>query len=142
MNFSSPNGFMKNATGPIRHKNDGPAILGSAPLRQSHAREAKGPQLDKDFSRSSRSVLLIPTSERSGFADAHRDDGKRLVLRAEEKLTAFLELEAAIFSALNKAAEEGNRVLKKIINGGRTGADCAALDFAILHEIPSRRLVS
>src|SRR5438874_5501548 len=75
MNFSSPNGFMKNATGPIRHNNDGPAILGSAPLRQSHACEAKGPQLDKDFSRSLRSVLLIPTSERSGFADVHRDDG-------------------------------------------------------------------
>jgi hypothetical protein len=30
------------------------------------------------------------------IADAHRDDGKRFVVRAEEKLTAFLELEAAI----------------------------------------------
>jgi hypothetical protein len=29
-------------------------------------------------------------------ADAHRDDGKRFVVRAEEKLTAFLELESAI----------------------------------------------
>jgi hypothetical protein len=28
-------------------------------------------------------------------ADAHRDDGKRLVARADEKLTAFVELEAA-----------------------------------------------
>jgi hypothetical protein len=28
--------------------------------------------------------------------DAHRDDGKRFVLRADEKLTAFVELEAAI----------------------------------------------
>jgi hypothetical protein len=28
--------------------------------------------------------------------DAHRNDGKRFVVRAEEKLTAFLELEAAI----------------------------------------------
>jgi hypothetical protein len=27
--------------------------------------------------------------------DAHRDDGKRLVVRADEKLTAFLELESA-----------------------------------------------
>jgi hypothetical protein len=27
-------------------------------------------------------------------------------------------------------------VLKKIISGGQTGADCAALDFAIWHEIP------
>ena len=30
------------------------------------------------------------------IADAHRDDGKRFVVRADEKLTAFLELEAAI----------------------------------------------
>jgi hypothetical protein len=27
-------------------------------------------------------------------------------------------------------------VLKEIISGGQTGADCAALDFAIWHEIP------
>ena len=30
------------------------------------------------------------------IADAHRDDGKRFVGRADEKLTAFLELESAI----------------------------------------------
>ena len=30
------------------------------------------------------------------IADPHRDDGKRFVMRADEKLTAFLELEAAI----------------------------------------------
>jgi hypothetical protein len=29
-------------------------------------------------------------------ADAHRADGKRLVVRADEKLTAFLELESAV----------------------------------------------
>jgi hypothetical protein len=27
------------------------------------------------------------------MADAHRDDGKRFVVRADDKLTAFLELE-------------------------------------------------
>ena len=32
------------------------------------------------------------------IADAHRDDGKRFVVRADEKLTAFLELESAIHS--------------------------------------------
>jgi len=32
------------------------------------------------------------------IADAHRDDGKRFVVRADEKLTAFIELEAAIRS--------------------------------------------
>ena len=29
-------------------------------------------------------------------ADAHRDDGKRFVVHAEEKRTAFLELERAV----------------------------------------------
>ena len=29
------------------------------------------------------------------ITDAHRDDGKRFILRADEKLTAFLELESA-----------------------------------------------
>jgi hypothetical protein len=28
------------------------------------------------------------------IVDAHRDDGKRFVVRADEKLTAFVELEA------------------------------------------------
>jgi hypothetical protein len=33
------------------------------------------------------------------IADAHRSDGKRFVVRADEKLTAFLELESAIRAA-------------------------------------------
>jgi hypothetical protein len=33
------------------------------------------------------------------IVDAHRDDGKRFVVRADEKLTAFLELESAIRAA-------------------------------------------
>jgi len=32
-------------------------------------------------------------------ADAHRGDGKRFIVRAHEKLTAFLELEAGIRAA-------------------------------------------
>jgi hypothetical protein len=32
------------------------------------------------------------------IADAHRDDGKRFVVRADEKLTAFLELGLAVSS--------------------------------------------
>jgi hypothetical protein len=31
------------------------------------------------------------------MVDAHRDDGKRFIVRADEKLTAFLELERAIY---------------------------------------------
>jgi hypothetical protein len=30
------------------------------------------------------------------IADAHRDDGKRLVVRAHEKLSTFVELESAV----------------------------------------------
>jgi hypothetical protein len=33
------------------------------------------------------------------IVDAHRDDGKRFFVRADEKLTAFMELEAAIRGA-------------------------------------------
>ena len=31
-------------------------------------------------------------------ADAHRDDGNRFVVRAEEKLTASVELEATVWT--------------------------------------------
>ena len=42
-------------------------------------------------------VSAIDSSGRTiWIADAHRDDGKRFVVRADEKLTAFLELERAI----------------------------------------------
>jgi hypothetical protein len=33
------------------------------------------------------------------IADAHRDDGKRFVVRADERLTAFIELEWAIHAS-------------------------------------------
>jgi hypothetical protein len=38
---------------------------------------------------------LIQTGRTIWIADAHRGEGKRFVLRADEKLTAFVELEAA-----------------------------------------------
>jgi hypothetical protein len=37
------------------------------------------------------------------IADAHRDNGKRFVARADEKLTAFLELESAIRQSPNQS---------------------------------------
>ena len=40
-------------------------------------------------------------------ADAHRDDGKRFVVRADEQLTAFVELESAV-RAVNVATKSGN----------------------------------
>jgi len=42
-------------------------------------------------------VSAVDSEGRTIFiSDAHRDDGKRFVVRADEKLTAFLELEAGI----------------------------------------------
>jgi len=42
----------------------------------------------------------VSTVDREGrtiwIVDAHRGDGKRFIVRADEKLTAFLELESAI----------------------------------------------
>ena len=41
-------------------------------------------------------VSAVGSNERTIFvADAHRDDGKRYVVRADEKLTAFMEIESA-----------------------------------------------
>ena len=40
-------------------------------------------------------VSAVDSEGRTIFvADAHRGDGRRLVVRADEKLTAFVELEA------------------------------------------------
>jgi hypothetical protein len=39
---------------------------------------------------------LIPTGERSGLLNAHRGDGQRFIVHADDKLTAFLELERAV----------------------------------------------
>jgi hypothetical protein len=39
------------------------------------------------------------------IADAHRDDGKRFVVRADEKLTAFIELERVTGVALARKDE-------------------------------------
>ena len=44
-------------------------------------------------------VAAIDSNGRTIFvADAHRDDGKRFVVRADEKLAAFRELESAVRS--------------------------------------------
>jgi hypothetical protein len=41
-------------------------------------------------------AAIDPNGGTIWITDAHRDNGKRFVLRADEKLTAFLELESAI----------------------------------------------
>jgi hypothetical protein len=51
-------------------------------------------------------VATVDSRGRTIFvADAHRGDGKRSVVRADEKLTAFLELESAIRVVSAKSAQ-------------------------------------
>jgi hypothetical protein len=44
------------------------------------------------------SALERQGTKKSGLFDAHRNDGKRFVVHADEKLTAFLELEPPVRS--------------------------------------------
>jgi len=39
---------------------------------------------------------LILSGKTTSIVDAHHDDGKRFVVRADEKLAAFLEFESVI----------------------------------------------
>ena len=56
-----------------------------------------------NLSRAGWSWGCVATVDREGrtifVADAHRSDGQRFVVHADEKLTAFLELESAIRAA-------------------------------------------
>ena len=53
-----------------------------------------------DLSKAGWSWGCVSTVDSQGriklVADAHRDDGQRFIVRADEKLTAFVELESAI----------------------------------------------
>ena len=40
-------------------------------------------------------LVMRPAKMHFAVAHAHRDNGKRYVVRADEKLTAFVELESA-----------------------------------------------
>ena len=52
-------------------------------------------------------VLVLDSRGRTIFvADAHRGDGKRFVVRADEKLTAFVEFESATSSAKPKSKKQ------------------------------------
>jgi hypothetical protein len=55
-------------------------------------------------------VATIDSNGRTIFvADAHRDDGKRFIVRSDEKLTAFLELEMITHQlALSALLGDGN----------------------------------
>jgi hypothetical protein len=58
------------------------------------------------------SLGCVSTLDASGrtiwIADAYRGNDKRFVVRGDEKLTAFMELEAAISSAVIRAPKVSN----------------------------------
>jgi hypothetical protein len=49
-------------------------------------------------------ISIDPEGRTIWIADAHRGDGKRFVVRADEKLTAFVELQLAISKVSELAA--------------------------------------
>jgi hypothetical protein len=78
-------------------------------LRENSAKQqAESGRSRVKYWKSSLTISVKPVGDKAAFsaldsngrtffvADAHRNDGKRFVVRADEKLTAFLELEVAI----------------------------------------------
>jgi len=59
--------------------------------------DAEAAEFDSVVNRAGRTTWIV---------DAHRDDGKRFVVRADDKLTAFLELESATKTASCTALAE------------------------------------
>jgi len=61
-----------------------------------------------DLSEAGRSWGCVSAIDSNGrmiwIADAHRDDGKRFVVRADDQLSAFVELESAIHHRLEQRA--------------------------------------
>jgi hypothetical protein len=63
-------------------------------------------------------------------ADAHRDDGKDFVVRADEKLTAFIKLESVICSANPLTIRVGNDSRNTL---GRDATDVGSTNCIIPH---------
>jgi hypothetical protein len=51
--------------------------------------------------------IIADNLSKAGWSWAHRDDGKRFIVHADEKLTAFLELESAIRACGRLARQAG-----------------------------------
>jgi hypothetical protein len=80
-------------------------VAASFTIRQSKtilARSGNGRLIADNLSKAGWSWGCISAIDSNGrtiwIADAHRGNGKRFVVHADEKLTAFLELEAAILT--------------------------------------------
>ena len=103
-------------------------------------------------------VATVDAHGRTIFvADAHRDDGKRFVVHADDKLTAFLNLKGSrtprVFSLLHDPQGavrpvgahvpgvghvEGRRVLEGYRLAGRVDCDRPRRDVALEHELEPR----
>jgi hypothetical protein len=62
--------------------------------------QTRFPSINRNLKKRGWSLGCVSAIESNGrtiwIADAHRGDGKRFVVRADDKLTAFVELESAI----------------------------------------------
>ncbi|PYL75364.1 MAG: hypothetical protein DMF26_08440 [Verrucomicrobia bacterium] len=65
------------------------------------------------------------------IADAHRDDGKRFVVCAEEKLTGFIELECASRTRLRRL---NGQARKNVISSSRCGHCSATVTSGIVES--------
>jgi hypothetical protein len=78
------------------------SLLSGTQKRQNPPHEAILEIIADNLSKTGCSSGCVSAIDSNGrtiwIADAHRDDGKCLAARADEKLTAFLELESAIWA--------------------------------------------
>jgi hypothetical protein len=76
------------------------SLLCGAQKRQNPPRVNYWEIIADNLSKAGSSWSCVATVDRKGrtmfVADAHCDDGRRFVVRADQKLNAFLELESAI----------------------------------------------
>ena len=77
----------------------------SFPLLQGMMREQRTVMFSKTGSLGATDAIKLGIGRTIWIADAHRD-GKRYVVRADEKLTAFMELETAIPRCREKINEK------------------------------------
>jgi hypothetical protein len=72
------------------------------------------------------------------IADAHRDDGQRFIVHADEKLTAFLELESAIGARGGFCVDKLAKFLSALCVDRDPESDKGD-NFATIEKIPSVR---
>ena len=55
-------------------------------------------------------ATINPNGQTIFVADAHRDDGRRFIVHAGKKLTAFLELERAVWPSRKRGFDRARHV--------------------------------